>query len=101
MPLTPSTHRQRIGEPSGIGLSTVPGLVTGIHSPHFALQPQAPLSGLPGNHNAAKFPAVGLSSGLKSSHNGGGSFADFAVPARPQGIDPYPYLVKGMPIIQH
>ncbi|RYP74823.1 hypothetical protein DL771_002744 [Monosporascus sp. 5C6A] len=29
IPLTPSTHRQRAGDPTSIGLSTVPGLVMG------------------------------------------------------------------------
>ncbi|KAI0173343.1 hypothetical protein GGR52DRAFT_590485 [Hypoxylon sp. FL1284] len=71
VPTTPSTHRQRLGEPTGIGLSTIPGLVAGtpranqtqIHSrAHLGdIQPNNP-------QNSTRFPAVGLSSGLKASH---------------------------------
>ncbi|KAH8194926.1 hypothetical protein TruAng_010911 [Truncatella angustata] len=87
IPLTPSTYRQRISQPSGIGLSTVPGLVAGPRSPRQRLNNRAPLSELSTNaRNNDKFPAIGLSSGLKSSHNGGGPNA-FVVPTtRPHAI---------------
>ncbi|KAI1089081.1 hypothetical protein F5B19DRAFT_495721 [Rostrohypoxylon terebratum] len=76
VPVTPSTHRQRVGESTGIGLSTIPGLVAGtpqtqhdhmnMRPPH-APQVTALSSSLQGN---PRFPAVGLSSGLKVSHGG-------------------------------
>ncbi|KAI1456622.1 hypothetical protein F4805DRAFT_475763 [Annulohypoxylon moriforme] len=77
VPVTPSTHRQRVGEPAGIGLSTIPGLVAGTprtQNNHINMrqsqvsQSEALSSSLQGN---PKFPAVGLSSGLKVSHGGG------------------------------
>lgn len=76
VPVTPSTHRQRVGESTGIGLSTIPGLVAGTpqtqhrHAnmrPPQASQVTALPSSLQGN---PRFPAVGLSSGLKVSHGG-------------------------------
>ncbi|KAI0897082.1 hypothetical protein F4806DRAFT_495591 [Annulohypoxylon nitens] len=76
VPVTPSTHRQRVGESTGIGLSTIPGLVAGTpqtqhrHAnmrPPQASQVTALPSSLQGN---PRVPAVGLSSGLKVSHGG-------------------------------
>ncbi|KAK9770568.1 hypothetical protein SCAR479_12739 [Seiridium cardinale] len=57
------------------------------HSPRHATNTRPPLNDMTGNiRNAGKFPAVGLSSGLKTSHNGGG-YNGFAVPTtRPQAI---------------
>ncbi|KAK6067771.1 hypothetical protein SCUP515_09971 [Seiridium cupressi] len=62
------------------------GFVAETHSPRYATNTRPPLNDMTGNiGNAGKFPAVGLSSGLKTSHNGGG-YNGFAVPTRrPQG----------------
>ncbi|KAI6084795.1 hypothetical protein F4821DRAFT_261509 [Hypoxylon rubiginosum] len=83
IPITPSTHRQRLGNPTGIGLSTIPGLVTGTpRTHHRQTDPRAPLGEISSNshQNNARFPAVGLSSGLKVSH-GVGNPDGFAAPS--------------------
>ncbi|KAI0132000.1 cyclin B1 interacting protein-like protein 1 [Xylariales sp. AK1849] len=80
VPVTPSTHRQRIGEPLSIGLSAVPGLVAGGRSPHPTMNTRAPLGHVSSNaRTAGRFPAGGLSSGLKVSH-GGANFDGFPKP---------------------
>ncbi|KAL7629674.1 hypothetical protein AAE478_001197 [Parahypoxylon ruwenzoriense] len=88
IPVTPSTHRQRLSDPASTGLSTIPGLVAGTpRTQHSHIYPRAPLGDMSSNsvHNTARFPAVGLSSGLKVSH-GGGNVDSFAAPsARPRG----------------
>ncbi|KAI0889602.1 uncharacterized protein GGS22DRAFT_176883 [Annulohypoxylon maeteangense] len=93
VPVTPSSHRQRVVEPSGMGLSTIPGLVAGTpqtHHNHINMRPpQASqgeiLSGLQGN---PRFPAVGLSSGLKVSHGGGNPDRLAGSSTRPRGYSP-------------
>ncbi|RYP58145.1 hypothetical protein DL769_009080 [Monosporascus sp. CRB-8-3] len=85
IPFTPSTHRQRVGDPTSIGLSTVPGLVMGTPRNSRNATNPVNISAATGEtssnnlKNSARFPAVGLTSGLKVSH-GGGSFNQFAVP---------------------
>ncbi|KAI0148233.1 hypothetical protein F4776DRAFT_660404 [Hypoxylon sp. NC0597] len=72
VPITPSTHRQRIGETTGIGLSTIPGLVAGTPRTQ-----QTHMSGQQGEFSSGRlqsntrFPAVGLSSGLRIGHGTG------------------------------
>ncbi|RYP17308.1 hypothetical protein DL765_004599 [Monosporascus sp. GIB2] len=85
IPFTPSTHRQRVGDPTSIGLPTVPGLVKGTprssRNVTNSVNMGAPLGEASSNNlkHSARFPAVGLTSGLKVSH-GGGSFNQFAIP---------------------
>ncbi|KAI1074621.1 hypothetical protein F5B20DRAFT_573994 [Whalleya microplaca] len=78
IPVTPSTHRQRLGDPTGIGLSNVPGLIVGTPRNQQTPNTRAPLGDTTSNslRNTTRFPAVGLSSGLKAGH-GGGSHTDF------------------------
>ncbi|KAI0003162.1 hypothetical protein F4779DRAFT_634830 [Xylariaceae sp. FL0662B] len=78
IPITPSTHRQRLGDPAGIGLSNIPGLVVGTPRTQQTPSTRPPLGDITshGLRNATRFPAVGLSSGLKAGH-GGGSQNDF------------------------
>ncbi|KAK6827683.1 hypothetical protein PG987_011024 [Apiospora arundinis] len=84
IPVTPSTHRQRLGEPTGIGLSTVPGLVSGSgRSPRPTVNARGPLNEIHSNfrHNG-RLATGGLSSGFKAglgSSEYGGSY-------RPQAI---------------
>ncbi|KAI1103906.1 hypothetical protein F4804DRAFT_308854 [Jackrogersella minutella] len=76
IPVTPSTHRQRLGESNSIGLSTVPGLVAGTpRTQQTRMNVRAPQGEIPLNNlqSNTRFPAVGISSGLKISHNGGNS----------------------------
>ncbi|KAI1307814.1 hypothetical protein F5Y03DRAFT_383711 [Xylaria venustula] len=74
VPLTPSTHRQRIGEPAGLGLSSIPGLVVG--TPRNPMNSRMPLSNVSSNHfrgsNMAP-PTARLSSGLKVGQGDGTS----------------------------
>ncbi|KAI0022562.1 hypothetical protein F4780DRAFT_182848 [Xylariomycetidae sp. FL0641] len=87
VPLTPSTHRQRIGEPSGIGLSAVPGLVTGTpRSPRYPMHARASLGDVSSNmlRNNTRFPSVGLSSGLKVGQ--GGQTDEFGGSSRPRAV---------------
>ncbi|KAK7926974.1 hypothetical protein PG985_003972 [Apiospora marii] len=89
IPITPSTHRQRLGEPTGIGLAAVPGFVSGsVRSPRTAANGRAPLSGLHGSfrHNV-RLPTGGLSSGMKVGL-GSGNLPEYGAASRPQGISP-------------
>ncbi|KAI1176677.1 hypothetical protein F4777DRAFT_577785 [Nemania sp. FL0916] len=70
VPITPSTHRQRIGDQPSIGLSTIPGVVVGTpRLPHNQMNPRAPLGTISSNHfrggNNMGFPTTRMSSGLK------------------------------------
>ncbi|KAF2968242.1 hypothetical protein GQX73_g5346 [Xylaria multiplex] len=74
VPLTPSTHRQRIGDPTSIGLSTIPGLVVGTpRSPQRnPMNLRVPLSNITSNHfrsNNMAVPSTRLSSGLKLAND--------------------------------
>ncbi|KAI1265902.1 hypothetical protein F5Y18DRAFT_30918 [Xylariaceae sp. FL1019] len=73
VPLTPSTHRQRIGESAGIGLSNIPGLVVGTsRSPRNQTSSRTPMGALSSNHLRHinnSFPAATMSSGLKIGQN--------------------------------
>ncbi|KAI0154864.1 hypothetical protein GGR57DRAFT_465289 [Xylariaceae sp. FL1272] len=73
VPLTPSTHRHRIGEPTGIGLSNIPGLVVGAsRSPRnqtSSRNPMGPISSSHLRHMNNSFPAARMSSGLKIGQN--------------------------------
>ncbi|KAK8052169.1 cyclin [Apiospora rasikravindrae] len=87
IPITPSTHRQRLGEQPGIGLSAVPGFVSGsVRSPRPAANARAPLSELHGNfrHNG-RLATGGLSSGMKVGL-GSGSLPEYNAASRPQAI---------------
>ncbi|KAI1644397.1 uncharacterized protein F4817DRAFT_318872 [Daldinia loculata] len=89
VPITPSTHRQRLGETTGVGLSTIPGLVSGTPQVHRAnINIRASQADMPSTNlqTNARFPAVGLSSGLKVSHNGGDSTGFSASLARPRAV---------------
>ncbi|KAI1205886.1 uncharacterized protein F4807DRAFT_464348 [Annulohypoxylon truncatum] len=90
VPVTPSTHRQRIGENTGMSLSNIPGLVAGTpqtqHNRINMRPPQVPQgeglsSSIQGN---PRFPPVGLSSGLKVSHGGGNPDRLASSSARPR-----------------
>ncbi|KAI0539266.1 hypothetical protein GGR58DRAFT_524801 [Xylaria digitata] len=75
VPLTPSTHRQRIGDPTSIGLSTIPGLVVGTpRSPRRnPMNLRVPLSNITSNHfrsNNTAIPPARMSSGLKVGQGG-------------------------------
>ncbi|KAI1499405.1 hypothetical protein F5X99DRAFT_430784 [Biscogniauxia marginata] len=73
VPITPSTHRQRVGDPVGLGLSTIPGLVVGTpRSPRNQMNSRAPLGDISSSslRSSVRFPAVGLSSGLKIGQDG-------------------------------
>ncbi|KAI1280058.1 hypothetical protein F5Y07DRAFT_387274 [Xylaria sp. FL0933] len=69
VPITPSTHRQRVGDQVSLGLSTIPGLVVGTpRSPRNPMNLRAPLSNYSSNHFGSSNTAVPLariSSGLK------------------------------------
>ncbi|KAI1775672.1 hypothetical protein F4818DRAFT_440949 [Hypoxylon cercidicola] len=86
VPNTPSTHRQRLGDPTSIGLSTIPGLVAGTPRTHQTrMNARAPLGEMSNNlQNNARFPAVGLSSGLKVSHGAGNPDGFSASATRPR-----------------
>ncbi|KAI1409048.1 hypothetical protein F5Y13DRAFT_203871 [Hypoxylon sp. FL1857] len=74
VPITPSTHRQRLGDATAIGLSTIPGLVAGTPRAQPTrmnlptTQGEMSSNSFQGN---IRFPAVGLSSGLRIGHGGG------------------------------
>ncbi|KAI1336042.1 cyclin B1 interacting protein-like protein 1 [Xylariaceae sp. FL0016] len=74
IPITPSTHRQRVGETSGIGLSTIPGLVVGTPAEARTNKQMLPRDFATGTfRNSTRFPPAGLSSGSKVGHNTGGN----------------------------
>jgi E3 ubiquitin-protein ligase CCNP1IP1 len=69
--MTPSTHRQRVGNAASLGLSTVPGLVAGtrLQTPSLGRDVRQPVGPYyAGVRTSPTFPGVGLSSGLKSGH---------------------------------
>ncbi|KAI1431629.1 hypothetical protein GGR50DRAFT_689572 [Xylaria sp. CBS 124048] len=80
IPVTPSTHRQRVGETTGVGLSTIPGLVVGTpRSPRNQLNSFIPPGNVSSNHFRGAhttFPTTRMSSGLKAGQgvDGAGSF---------------------------
>lgn len=83
-PMTPLKHRQRPGA-DGLGLSAVPGLVSGTPVPlHGSGRVRQPLRELQNNPraNTESFPGVGLSSHLKTSQ---GLVGSLAAPVRPRG----------------
>ncbi|KAI1466937.1 uncharacterized protein F4812DRAFT_451790 [Daldinia caldariorum] len=90
IPVTPSTHRQRLGETPGIGLATIPGLVSGTPQAHQAnVSIRAQQHAIPSSNlqSGIRFPAVGLSSGLKVSHDGSNSSGGLSASlARPRAV---------------
>lgn len=86
VPITPSSHRQRFSHIAGLGLSSVPGLISGLSSsPRQLANARTPTGALPSNRrNTNKYPAVGLSSGLKVSL-GGDRVLERGVPRSQQG----------------
>jgi E3 ubiquitin-protein ligase CCNP1IP1 len=89
MPITPSTHRQRVGDPTGIGLSTIPGLVVGTpRSPRNQMNPRVPLANVSSNHfrgGNATIPTTRMSSGLKVGQGGDGSGGLVIGSSKPRG----------------
>ncbi|KAK7956015.1 uncharacterized protein PG986_005237 [Apiospora aurea] len=86
IPITPSSHRQRLGEQLGLGLTAVPGFVSGsVRSPRRpTANARAPLSELHGSfrHNG-RFATGGLSSGMKVGL-GSGNLPEYNAASRPQ-----------------
>ncbi|KAI0409411.1 hypothetical protein F4802DRAFT_604166 [Xylaria palmicola] len=76
VPITPSTHRQRIGNPASIGLSNIPGLVVGTpRSPRGEINARIPLGNITSNHyrsSNTNAPTTRMSSGLKIGQGGDG-----------------------------
>ncbi|KAI2628933.1 hypothetical protein GGS21DRAFT_526603 [Xylaria nigripes] len=77
IPITPSTHRQRVGDPTSIGLSTIPGLVVGApKSPRNQVNGHVPMGNIASNQFRSASTAVTtprMSSGLKAGQNGDGA----------------------------
>ena len=77
IPITPSTHRQRVGETASIGLSTVPGLVVGTprisRNGSHMMNTGAPLGeGFQGGlRSTASFPTAGVNPASKFGQSGG------------------------------
>ena len=79
IPITPSTHRQRVGDSTIYRNVNAPGRV--VKSPREGqsrISPQAALRGLSsmGHRNTPRFPAVGLTSGLKAGQPPTGRASD-------------------------
>ncbi|KAI1757104.1 hypothetical protein F4782DRAFT_481241 [Xylaria castorea] len=74
IPITPSTHRQRVGDPTSIGLSTIPGLVVGTpRSPRSHMNSRIPLGPISSNHfrsGNTTIHTTRMSSGLKVGQGG-------------------------------
>ncbi|KAI1425373.1 hypothetical protein F5Y12DRAFT_784650 [Xylaria sp. FL1777] len=88
IPITPSTHRQRVGDPTSLGLSTIPGLVVGTpRSPRNPMNQRLPLSNISSNHfrsgNTAVPPAR-MSSGLKVGQGGDGPSGLITTSSKPK-----------------
>ncbi|KAI0391816.1 hypothetical protein F5Y17DRAFT_460501 [Xylariaceae sp. FL0594] len=75
VPLTPSSHRQRIGDPTGVGLSTIPGLVSSTpRGPRNLMTSRIPLSNVSSNSfRGAHSTGTRMSSGVKSGQPRGPS----------------------------
>ncbi|KAI1156689.1 hypothetical protein F4825DRAFT_458875 [Nemania diffusa] len=90
IPITPSTHRQRIGDPTGIGLSTIPGLVVGTpRSPRNQMNPRVPLAHISSNHfrgGNTTMPTPRMSSGLKVGQVGDGSSGLVISSSKPRAV---------------
>ncbi|KAI3323567.1 hypothetical protein HD806DRAFT_522710 [Xylariaceae sp. AK1471] len=88
VPLTPSTHRQRIGDPTSIGLSTIPGLVVGTpRSPRNQRNSRIPLGNMSSNHFRSAnmtFPTARMSSGLKVGQGGDGASGLVTTSSKPR-----------------
>ncbi|KAI1134457.1 hypothetical protein F5Y05DRAFT_422076 [Hypoxylon sp. FL0543] len=73
VPITPSTHRQRLGDTNAIGLSAIPGVVAG--TPRMQQTRSMPFSqdelSSSSFQSNTRYPTVGLSSGLRAGHGGG------------------------------
>ncbi|KAI1823585.1 hypothetical protein F4861DRAFT_310457 [Xylaria intraflava] len=84
IPITPSTHRQRVGDPTSIGLSTIPGLVVGtLRSPRNQFNTLISPANISSNHfrgTSAALPTTRMSSGMKAGQ-GGDSANGFAGPS--------------------
>ncbi|KAI2619239.1 hypothetical protein GGR54DRAFT_630786 [Hypoxylon sp. NC1633] len=89
VPITPSTHRQRLRDSAGIGLSTIPGLVSGTPRAQPAqMNTRTQLGDAPSSNfqTNTRYPTAGLSSGLRVSH-GGVNPAGFATSGtRPRAV---------------
>ncbi|KAI5861664.1 hypothetical protein GGS23DRAFT_606208 [Durotheca rogersii] len=87
IPITPSTHRQRLGNSRGIGLSSIPGIVLGTPRAHDSqMNTREPVGDVTSNgpYTTTRFPSGGLISGLKASHSGANTGGFTASSARPQ-----------------
>ncbi|KAI0833955.1 hypothetical protein F5Y06DRAFT_307273 [Hypoxylon sp. FL0890] len=73
VPITPSTHRQRLGDTNVIGLSTIPGVVSGTPRTQQTRNMPNSHGELPSSsfQSNTRYPALGLSSGLRVGHGGG------------------------------
>ncbi|KAI0466448.1 hypothetical protein F4859DRAFT_526731 [Xylaria cf. heliscus] len=89
IPLTPSTHRQRVGDPTSIGLSAVPGLVVGTpRSPRTQMNSRIPLGTISSNHfrsGNTTIPTTRMSSGLKVGQGGDESNGLGIITSTPRG----------------
>ncbi|KAJ8129626.1 hypothetical protein O1611_g4007 [Lasiodiplodia mahajangana] len=99
VPITPSTHRQRVGDPSGIGLSTIPGLVVGTpRSPRHQLNPRVPVGNISSNHfrnSNAAIPTTRMSSGLRVGQGYDSSSNMVMGSSKPRGkIPTYPWYSR-------
>ncbi|KAI0908900.1 hypothetical protein F4823DRAFT_596770 [Ustulina deusta] len=101
IPITPSTHRQRVGDPTSLGLSTIPGLVVGTpRSPRNSMNLRAPLSNVSSNYfrsgNMA-VPAARMSSGLKVGQGGDGSSGLITTSSKPRAAQRHTMLPSSLP----
>ncbi|KAI0506127.1 hypothetical protein F5B22DRAFT_639449 [Xylaria bambusicola] len=87
IPVTPSTHRQRVGDPTSLGLSTIPGLVVGTpRSPRNPMNLRVPLSNVQSNRIVGGnmiVPSGRMSSGLKVGQGGDRSSSFMTASSRP------------------
>ncbi|KAI1131288.1 hypothetical protein F5Y10DRAFT_262256 [Nemania abortiva] len=96
VPITPSTHRQRVGDPAGVGLSTIPGLVVGTpRSPRHQMNSRIPAGNIASNHfrsgNTA-IPTTRMSSGMKVGQGYDNSSGLVIGSSKPRGkIPTYPW----------
>ncbi|KAI0433659.1 hypothetical protein F5Y09DRAFT_338476 [Xylaria sp. FL1042] len=100
VPITPSTHRQRVGDPTSLGLSTIPGLVVGTpRSPRNPMDLRAPLSSSSSSHFGSSnttVPLARISSGLKVGRVGDGSSGLITTSSKPRAIQRHTMLPSSL-----
>ncbi|KAI0442117.1 hypothetical protein F4803DRAFT_562559 [Xylaria telfairii] len=101
IPLTPSTHRLRVGDPTSIGLSTIPGLVTGMpRSPRSHMNSRVPLGTLSSNHfrgGNTTIPTPRMSSGLKVGQGGNDSNGLGIITSTPRAAQRPSFMGQSVP----